>query len=382
MKRIKRHKYIEDLNQLAQSIAKIHPDPYKYISGSRFNEDLLSIGKDIDISLSRFGISIMISLAKLKDLHTTLCFSEEVLSQLSYPLVLKRFPDGYYLTESLKKNRELLGTKLLKVNGMGVQEVETRFSVLIPNENSTSLKYYFPNKLREPKLLEYFGIVEDDLCSFTFDLDGNEKTIKLKSVKYDVELISLNEFVAEPQETLTVKDKYWTKYYDYCATFYFQYNSCEENDYPTVFDVIKEISELKPRNVIVDLRNNKGGDSDILEPLIEYLETMSAEIRTIIFIGPDTYSSAIINLLSLNKIKNSISIGGIPHGSPTHFGETDKFTLKNTGLTIQTSTKIFEYKGYDHGDVFIPTYEARQTIDDYKRGLDLEMALFKKLFIK
>jgi len=47
----------------------------------------------------------------------------------------------------------------------------------------------------------------------------------------------------------------------------------------------------------------------------------------------------------LSKIKGSISILDIPHGSPTHYGEYMKVRLPNTGLEVKISTKYFKYDG-------------------------------------
>ncbi|MCK9369054.1 hypothetical protein M0R04_03775 [Candidatus Dojkabacteria bacterium] len=370
----------EDLAIFVLQLIKYHPNPYKYISKDSFDAEISKIRKGNEKeSIKDYGISLMKLLSKLKDGHTELCPSDDVLGTLNYPIKLRYFIDGYYLTNVSEKYVKLLGGKLTKIDNRNIEEIERILKDLISIENKTSIKYYFPKYLYEPVILNYFGITQEDSTTFTFEKDAREESVVITPISYNEQLVGITDGLKNIEETLAEKSLYWGKKIGEINSYYFQYNSCEIlKDYP-ISKVIEEIKESKCIRVIVDLRNNTGGDSDVLEPLIDFLNLECEKIKTVVLTGSKTYSSAIINLVFLSRIKNSISIGEIPHANPTHFGTTTKFELPNSKLSIQVSTDFLRYRGYKLGEVFTPTYEVNTTIGDYEKGVDTQMKFLKNL---
>jgi hypothetical protein len=142
--------------------------------------------------------------------------------------------------------------------------------------------------------------------------------------------------------------------------------------------VVRDIKSFNAKKLIIDLRNNKGGDSEVLDPLLDYIKKNGNEIKTFTLVGADTYSSAIINLLDLSKLPNTISVGEIPHGNPTHYGEVESFELPNSKLKIFTSTKIFTFKGYELGESFKPDYIVPHIPKELFRGKDTQFEYLRR----
>ena len=165
-------------------------------------------------------------------------------------------------------------------------------------------------------------------------------------------------------------------------SLYFQYNDCEEREDFKIKEVIDFIKKSNLNRLIIDLRNNKGGDSDVLVPLIHFLREREDEISLIILTGRDTYSSAIINLMSLKNIKNSITLGEIPHGGPTHFQEPKSFILPQTNIELSCSTMIYRSRGYGFTDSFKPKYIVNTKMEDFLSGKDTQMEFIRKYIWK
>jgi len=363
MKNIFEKRYLEDIDILKDNLIKYHPNPYKFLTKEKLENEFKALEQST--SLKDFALGIMKSLAKLKDGHTELYPSDEVFGTTNYPIKIGYLTDGYYLLKTSDKYKEYLGKKIVKIHGKDMEEVEEIFSQVIPLENIVSLKYYLSSKLKEPVLCKELGLNDGGNLVVEFE-DG--KVLNIEPSDYNTELISLQKAPVEGR-------LYWSKILE--DAFYFQYNECEEDsDYP-ISKVIKEIEGSKLGKVIIDLRFNKGGDSEVLQPLIEYLK--EKDMKVIVFTGQDTYSSAIMNTIRLSRIKGSISIGDIPHGSPTHYGQYMKVRLPNTGLEVKISTKYFKYDGYELGDVFKPMYEVKQSIGEYMDGKDGCMEVAKKM---
>jgi C-terminal processing protease CtpA/Prc len=104
------------------------------------------------------------------------------------------------------------------------------------------------------------------------------------------------------------------------------------------------IEDKDVEEFVFDMRFNGGGDSRIIEPLIDELaknKAINTKDNLYVVIGSDTFSSAILNTLSMKKETNATIIGSPTGGKPNHYGEIKSFRLPNTGITIQYSTKYF-----------------------------------------
>ncbi|NMC08811.1 hypothetical protein GYA44_00585 [Candidatus Microgenomates bacterium] len=326
-----------------------------------------------------FGISLMIFLAKLNDGHTTLYYSPKVFGENVFPAKFTLFSDNYYLTETSKKYSEFLGGKLLKINGKSVDKSINIIKPLIPIENKISLKYYFPFKLLEPNLLSYLHLSDINHIELLLDMGGRRILERFESVRNFTPFVNILEKNRSIEETLIQKDILWYKIIPEIQTLYIQYNICEKVTKLSILQLLKMLKTSAYQNVVIDLRNNTGGDSDIFDPIIRYLKERENFVKITILIGQKTYSSAIVNLMDLLKIKKSVTIGEIPHGSPTHFGDIKEVILPNTKLTVSISTKLTKSYGYKLGEIFKPKFLISTNIEDYKKGVDTQMKTFIKL---
>ena len=72
-------------------------------------------------------------------------------------------------------------------------------------------------------------------------------------------------------------DNYWYKLINNSKILYFNYQDCAEQD-GKIFEIFNNqlfnaIEIQKPEKLIIDLRNNSGGNSAILKPFLEKLKT-------------------------------------------------------------------------------------------------------------
>lgn len=156
------------------------------------------------------------------------------------------------------------------------------------------------------------------------------------------------------------------------------YRCISKNDLK-ISEIVRSIKDGNFQNIIIDLRNNRGGDSDVLSPLVRFLKESKCIYKVFVLVGIDTYSSGIINLLELCAIDDAVSIGEIPHGNPTHYGEVVSFVLSNSKLKVfLLSSKIFRFKGYRLGESFKPTFVVNTEIQDILNGRDTQMEFVRE----
>ena len=128
-------------------------------------------------------------------------------------------------------------------------------------------------------------------------------------------------------------------------------------------------SERGCRKIIIDLRYNGGGNSEIIRPLIDGLKEIkrSDDIAIYVLIGEQTFSSAILNAEMLKDQLGAVLAGNPTGGSASHYGEVITDALPYSGIPFQYSTKYFRNK--IKGPI-IPDIMIEENIDDYVNGID------------
>lgn len=106
-----------------------------------------------------------------------------------------------------------------------------------------------------------------------------------------------------------------------------------------------------------------------MNPFIRYVKK-NRKIKIYVLVGVKTYSLAIYNLVQLSRLDNVVTLGEIPHGNPTHYGEVGSFTLPNSKLDVFTSTRVFTFNGYRLGESFKPDFLVHPVAQKLLKGKD------------
>ncbi|MBU1120196.1 hypothetical protein KKA50_03315 [Patescibacteria group bacterium] len=368
----------QDIKELQKRLEQIHPNPYKYITKKKFTA-LLESNPVNASNIKDLGLALMTCLAVLNDGHTYLGLSDDVLGTENFMFKFEYLNNGYYLTQSSECLSNYLGSKLLGINNYNIDELELIVKPFIPQENEISTRYYFSSKIVEPSILEYLGIRKTGNLKLQLEKGRDQIFVNIHPQDYNQKMLTLKGMMKQVPVTLQEKGIYWFTELPQIRAFYIQYNSCVERENLKISQIVNLFEKSQFKNIIIDFRNNKGGDSDVLKPLIGFLRKSEGKYKIVILTSADTYSSAIINVLELSSIKNAISVGEIPHSNPTHYGENQSFVLPNSKLKVFSSSKIFRFKGYKLGDSFKPTYIVDTQIQDLLNGKDTQIEYLSRL---
>jgi hypothetical protein len=169
---------------------------------------------------------------------------------------------------------------------------------------------------------------------------------------------------------------YWRQREAAGALLFIQYNRCADSPELKIADFVRqtlaEIDVRPPRAVVVDLRYNSGGSSSLLQPLIRGLakrKALNTPDRLFVLVGRQTFSSALMNAVEFRQTTKATLVGEPTGGRPNHFGETRTFTLPNSGMSIQHSTKYFRMQDKDD-DALYPDVRVEVRAADYGAGRD------------
>jgi hypothetical protein len=320
-------------------------------------------------------VGIMRALATTGDSHTSVNFAKFGAHQ--YPLEFYWFDEGIYVTRTSAAQEQLLGARLEKIGGAPIEQVLPRFSELIPHENDSVLKAFVPPLLVFGELLKGLDLATQvDNARFGFRLrDGSAVEVTPHPLARGEKIVA----VPAPQLRYSHLDEnYWFKRLPDQHAIYFQYQHCWElQGQPFAAfqqQLLSAIDTAQPERLIIDLRDNGGGNSAILDRLIAELARRSADpknpLSIIVFIGRGTFSSAALNAADL-KLKAHATFVGEPSGAkPNHYGELKAIDLPNSHLRVFYSTQYWRPWPSDSDPSLMPDVAVPETWSDFSSGRD------------
>jgi len=319
---------------------------------------------------------------------------------LSLPVLTFDFADGHYVIAAAPSQAQLLGARVIAVDGMPIQQVIERLDPIVSRDNPTWIRQVAPYRWRNTTLLRALGIGDDD-TSATLTVEragGKQDTIRVAASKEDVNIWNtlpapanwklLPQF--DPNSGLRalrrMGEHYWFEYLSERRVLYIQYNSV--NDSPEGESLAQFSDRLAAflrsnaiDKVVLDMRWNNGGNTFVNEPLLRTLirhEPLADRGRLVVLIGRRTFSAAMAATSYLERFLDPVFVGERTGGKPNSVGDEVWETLPYSGLQLNVSD-IFWQTGwpFDHRLWIAPQIEVEPRFADLRTGRDraLDIAL-------
>lgn len=328
-------KWLQDIEYLVTNLKEKHVNLFAYTDESIFNNKVNNLKKLINnLDYTEMKVEISRLVASIKDAHTAMVFP----ATKFLPLKFYYYEEGIYVIDSTKEYENLIFKKLTEVEGVSIDKVLDELKDIISFENENFFKAQAMKYIQIADVL-YGLLIADDMDKINLNFDGTNYAIRTCS--YD-DLKYTNTKV--PYYWKNSNENLWfEKLND--NKLYIKYNSCRENGNKKIADKICDIIEVMEsdaiKDITIDLRNNLGGDSTLLEPLIDYLKGKE-HLNIQAVIGRETFSSGLLNAYQLKNILNCKIIGEPSGGKPNCYGEILKFQLPNSKLVVSYSTKYYK----------------------------------------
>lgn len=372
-------KWTKDIDYLEKQLPKKHKNLFFSLSEEKFHKEIESLKNQVPkLNDDEVKVEIYKIVASVNDAHTS-AYSE---TEKIFPINLYCFKEGIYAINTLPEYKEILNCKLTKINGKDIDDIEKETSKIISHENKAQLKNRIPKVSTNPSMLHGLKIIKStEKATFTFQ-NAENKTfyVDIKSVKTNKNLAkklkSHNRDKDMPLYMQNQDKKYWFKYLKTEKTMYFKYNSCMEMKEKPFKDfskeLLKSIDKNNPEKLIIDLRDNGGGRSHILDPFIKQIKKRNINNKNKLFVilGRRTFSSAILNAITLKNETKATFVGEPTGGKPNHYGEVRDFKLPNTKMIISYSEKYFETSKEDTPS-FMPDKIIEPSIYEFKDNKDI-----------
>lgn len=141
-------------------------------------------------------------------------------------------------------------------------------------------------------------------------------------------------------------------------------------------DVKDYLDNNKIKNLIIDLRNNGGGDFFVglrmAWPLV-LVDSLDWEHGVYTLIGNSTYSAAMSNAAQYRQLLNAKLVGEPTGGNPVGYQDMGQFSLPNSGWTITYSKRNYRFQEFFSEGVQ-PDVLIEQDWPSYLKGIDQSLA--------
>ena len=362
----------EDVEQFAKELPKRHKNLFLHFPSASFEKDISNLKRDLpQLSDQNIVFRLQQIAAQAGDLHTRVIGGTGPV----FPMSVEQFGDDFFVTAVAQEElRYLLGAKLLGIDDANMDEIRQAGKSLISAENKFAIKAFLPKVIADADALHFLGITfSKDVARFKFELADK---IVFKDVRAEKNFFKTAWSYAYKKTPLSVSrpaEIYWKQVLPDERAIYVNYSRCEERkDLPFAQfanEIAATFNQQQIDRVIIDLRTNPGGNEAIIRPLIQVLN--EKKVPVFVLIGRRTFSSAFGNALSIKTQLKGILIGEPTGQKPNAFGEIEVFTLKNSQLKVQYSTKWWaRLKGRDPEALF-PDIAIETGFEQYKNGEDL-----------
>lgn len=392
--------YLEDIDELANTLTQTHPNPYKFGSKQDFWRLIEETKKSISDStiFAEFSWQCSKIIASIDCSHTFLGWENHpdniIPIGLRMPITARLIDNRLYLTDLLT-NKNLLqpGTEIFSINGKKVETIRTNVYQYIRSQGKIE-------SWKRPRFNAFFNALVPYSLGFPENYEiivkGKKEPIRLSKISnYEPktrisptnpcqENLCLNFLQEDKIAVLTLRSfDYYGERYPILTNF--------------LDESFEEINSKGIENLILDVRMNGGGPSDAGIYLLRYLTnepfryfSSSAfdEKKELVEPFDNSFNSGVFTLIdgdggsttghfvSLIKHLNLATLVGEELGSNQYCtGGQKEFKLSNTELTfyvgrytyVTTATSFPEDRGIS------PDHNVVQGIRDYLADIDTVM---------
>lgn len=371
--------WIGDLDQLKTQLPALHKKTFSSQEKASFSAHIKALKQRLP-KLDTYTIATNIAriVAQLGDSHTTVLLPRHA----RLPLSCYWFKQGIYITSTVREFAHLRQSKIVAIEGVPIGEITDRLSKIISHENHSFLMSALPGFLVCADILYGIGVLGDvSSVSMTLANENNApRTVSIPTVPYEGFDISSLQDVTDPQNLplyrQNLSKNYWSELTG--PILYFNYNRCADMDEISVRDFTLKLRlgiEANPQisKLVIDLRNNGGGNSELLRGFLEWLSSckrLNQKERLFVIVGRDTFSSALLNTFFLAQHTQATFVGEPTGGKPNSYGEVKFLSLNSSGLLIRYSTNYYELISDDAQSAFLPDVLFDVSAGDYAAGID------------
>jgi hypothetical protein len=373
-----------DIDFMQRELERGHIDLYHHTTAEDFHRALDRIKVQLpQLSKSGVLVELMRAIKLVGDGHTQ--FAYWMGNYHRYPLELMMLDDNLYVVSIDAEYQALLGARLIAVDHLHVDKIKQRLAPLLQGvENSHSARQRISSAITTAEILQGANIsLATSQASFEFEqASGVNSRINLRSIK-------ASSFDKYPLVNLQRKvPSVFTKHKKSIEGLAMHFSMDKQTAYidfqrypssSAMQDFNRGLTSLlrkeNTRNVIIDLRNNGGGDFFIglqLAQALVLVDNLNWKNGIYVLIGSKTFSAAMSNAVQFRQLLNATLVGEPTGANPVGYQDAGTFTLPNSSWPIMYSKRLYRFQETFTAGVQ-PDFPIAPDWESFKAGRDNQL---------
>ena len=331
-------------------------------------------------------------IASFKYGHTDIGWRESPIKFHVAPVNFYWFKDGVYAEGADKKYEEIIGAKLIKIEGMPVEQALAAIKPLVPSENDQYFKAYGMDHITIPEALHAQKISKElkQSVTYTFEKDGKtfDQTIAAVDafrfprqygfVKPGSEWISVRNQEATPNYLKNLEKIYYYEYLPESKTLYVRHSQIQDDKGEAIPAFYKKVFEFIDKNdvekLVLDVRLNGGGNNYKNKPIVTGIiesKKINKPGKFFVIIGRRTFSACQNLVNELSNYTNAIFVGEPTSENINFYGDNRRIELPKTKLPVFLSFAWWQDKPqWENAPWLAPQLAVEMSFDEYKTNKD------------
>jgi hypothetical protein len=394
------NQYQDDLRFLQETIHKNFPFLFKKTTISSFDAEVEKLYKEIpQLQPHEVLVGFCRLVASFEYGHTTMGYWEGIIPFHEMPIVLYHYDDGIFLQGVHKDYEPALGTKLLAIEGMPVEEVLKLIRPVVPAENESFVKAYGIHYLTFPEFLHAQGVLKSmsTTVSLTLEKDGKQFEQKIKAVPFErfprqygmvvpgEEWLDSRDLTKTPLYLKKLDRIYYYEYLPDHKTVYVRHSQIMDDSIQSIPEFYTEVFDFIDKNevekLILDVRLNGGGNNYKNKPIVTGVianKKINQPGKFMVILGRRTFSACQNLVNELHTYTNAVFIGEPTAENINFYGDNHAVTLPNTQMKAYLSFAWWQDKPqWENKPALYPQLATGLTFEQYRTNQDpaLEAAL-------
>lgn len=382
-----------DLRFLQETVHKDYPFLFNKISAEAWDAEVEKLHKAIPGMQPHevlAGFGRMVSAFGYG--HTDIGWREAPVKYHVAPLSFYWFSDGIFVEGCHKDLADVLGAKLVKVEGMEARKALEVLRPLLPVENEQYFKAYILDFLVIPEALHAQRVVPSlkKTVTFTFEREGRtfEKTIeavdafrfprKYGLVGFNGDWLSARDQGLTPHYLKNLDKIFYYEYLPEHKTVYVRHSQIQDEKeettaafYQRVFDFV-EANEVE--RLVIDVRLNGGGNNYKNKAVIKGIirtKKINQPGKLFVIIGRRTFSACQNLVNEMHNYTEAIFVGEPTSENINFYGDNNRIELPNSKLPVYLSFAWWQDKPqWENEDWLAPNVAVEMSFSDYKSNRD------------